>query len=311
MSIYRKRAIAAKVEAVEGTYETLAAADGGIEIYDARFEVPQEFYERNPLRATLSPKTGLPGVAPAALTFRCELKGSGSAGTPPVWGKYLRACGFAEDINGTTDVTYAPASSAIPSLSMCLWDDGPVGRLKGARGNVRLTGRVGEPVFLEFNFEGVYQATADEAAPSITYTDADIVPMQLMGANILTVMSYNPALTEFSLDLGNTLALRRNVNAAAGAVSTLITGRSVSGTVDPEMTTVAAFDWYGKLRGGNEGTLSLVLSKAAGNITTITAPKAQFRSIGDGERDGISTRSVGFVLGMDTAGDDELSIVLT
>jgi hypothetical protein len=306
----RKRVVVAKVETAEGTFETLAAADGGIEVYEAKFETPPKFFDRQPLRGTLSQKTGIPGPQAARLTFRCELKGSAAAGTAPTWGKYLKACGFGETIVPSTSVTYAPASASIPSLSMALHDDGVIHQLKGARGNVKLAGRVGEPMFLDFAFEGVYHATADGATPSVTYADGAIVPLALMGANILTLHTYNPVLTAVELDLGNTLALRESVNSAAGILSALITGRNPRGTLDPEMTTVAAHDWYGKFRSGATGALALNLTGSAGNRVAISAPAVQYRELSDAERNGNSARSLGILFAMNT-GDDELSIALT
>lgn len=305
----RLRAVAAKVESVEGTYETLAAGDGGILVYDAKIATPGEWFERNPLRATLSRYPGTHGKKPASLTFRVELRGSGTAGTAPDWGKYLISCGFAETVVGGVSVTYKPASSSIPSLSLCLWDDGVAHRIKGARGNVKLSAKIGEPLFLDFEFQGVYQAVVDEATPGgITFSS--VQPVSCMANNMFTVHTYTPVFTSFDLDMGNVLALRENMNAAGGILSALITGRDPKGTFDPEMTTVAGHDWYGKWAAGTTGTFTLNLTGAAGNIATITAPTVQYREIGDAERNGISARALGFALAMST-GDDELSIALT
>jgi len=307
--ITRLRAIAGKIEGTEGTYETLAAADGGLLLYDAKFITPEQWVERNPMRATFSRYPGVHGRKPASITFRVEVRGSGTAGTAPDWGKYLRACGFGETVVGGVSVTYKPISTAIPCLSMALWDDGVAHRIRSARGNVKLSAKIGEPAYLDFEFSGVYQAVVDEATPGgISYSS--VQPVACIGANILTMHTYNPIMGAIDIDMGTSVAVRESMNVVGGLLSALITGRDPKGTLDPEMTTVAAHDWYGKWASGVTGTLSFALTGSAGNITTITAPTLQYRAISDAERNGISARAVGFSLAMN-AGDDELVIALT
>ena len=110
--------------------------------------------------------------------------------------------------------------------------------------------------------------------------------------------------------MANVVTLRGSVNALSGYLSAIITGRKPTMTFDPEMVTVATYDFYGKLRSNNEGALSTVLGASSGNIITNTAPKVQYVGINPADRGGINT------LGMDcrlnkNSGDDELSIALT
>jgi hypothetical protein len=316
MGVIRKRAVYGKVEVTEGTWENLAVGDGGVEVYEARFEAPAQFFDRNPLRNTLSRKTAIPGPQIARLAFRCELKGSPAAGTPPTWGKYMKACGFKETIVAVTSVTYDPVSAfgtgatQCPSLSLAMCDDGQVHQMKGARGNVSIGLRNGEPGFLQFTFEGVYHGTVDLATPAFTYADAAVVPLAVMGANIFTVQTFNPVLASLDLDIGNNLRVRPNANSVAGLLSAMITSRDPKGTIDPEMTTVASHDWYGKFRSGATGVLTLNLTGSAGNRIALSAPVVQYRELSDAEREGISARSVGLLLAMN-AGDDEISIAIT
>jgi len=91
----RRRLIAAKVEGSEGTAETLAAADAKILAYDPKVSYDFEMFQRNPARASSSPVGRIVGKRPAGLTFKLELRGSGTAATEPEWSKVLKACGYA------------------------------------------------------------------------------------------------------------------------------------------------------------------------------------------------------------------------
>lgn len=307
--LVRKRCILAKIEAEEGTAETLTNADGGILVYEPKLVTPANWFERDFVRATLSRGPGVHGTRPLQLTFRTELRGSGTVGAAPDWGKYLQACGFDEDIVSSTSVTYHPISDAIPSLTMALYDDGVCFKGKGMRGNVRFTGTIGEPVMMEFDFQGVLESVTDEATPS-PITFSSVVPVGMMGDNIFTIHGENPCYTTLDLDMTNTIALRQCANDAAGILSALITGRDPKGTVDPEMVLVSDHDLYGIWTSGAVGALSLSLTGAAGNIVTLTVPQAQYRELTDAERNGISVRTLGYQASMVT-GDDEVEIVLT
>lgn len=92
----RKRQIAAKVESVEGTAETLAAADANLLVYEPSVTDDIPLFERNPARASLSPLVDIPGVKMRKFSFAVDLKGSSAIGTAPSYGKLLRACGMKE-----------------------------------------------------------------------------------------------------------------------------------------------------------------------------------------------------------------------
>jgi hypothetical protein len=90
----RRRQLAAKVESVEGTAETLAAADAKLLAYNPKVSFDAEMFTRDPVRASLSHIGKVTGKRPASLGFRMELRGSGTATTEPEWSKLLKSCGF-------------------------------------------------------------------------------------------------------------------------------------------------------------------------------------------------------------------------
>lgn len=95
--LVRKRQVAIETESVEGTAETFVDADARNLVYDPEFNFDIDIFNRNPARATLSTLPGLPGREFGTLTFRAELKGSGTNTTQPSWGKALLGCGFQEE----------------------------------------------------------------------------------------------------------------------------------------------------------------------------------------------------------------------
>lgn len=74
------------------------------------------------------PWMGAQGTVPTnvhqKLSFRVELKGSGTAGTPPVLGVLLKSCAFAEVTVASVSVTYNRVTSAMKSATIYLNIDG-------------------------------------------------------------------------------------------------------------------------------------------------------------------------------------------
>ncbi len=88
--------IALEEESVEGTAETLVDADATMLVYDPSFTLSPQRTPRNPSRSSLSQLASVIGMKPATMSFRTELKGSGSASTAPAWDRALRCCGLAK-----------------------------------------------------------------------------------------------------------------------------------------------------------------------------------------------------------------------
>lgn len=90
----RKRQLAAKIESVEGTAESLGTQDAKLLIIDPKFNPDFKLFERNPVRANLSKMGKLTGTRSAGITFQLEMRGSGTSTIVPEWSKLLESCGF-------------------------------------------------------------------------------------------------------------------------------------------------------------------------------------------------------------------------
>ena len=308
-----RQIVAAKIETTEGTAETLAGADANVQILEpAKWDPNIAMFERKLMDVSYSNFKMIPGTRLATISFLVENKGSGAAGTAPALGKLFKACGLGETVVGATSATYAPVSAlaSIPTLTVAIYQDGVRKQLRGARGNVKYSASNGEPGKFEFMFVGVYDAVSDQTllTPSGVETT---VPVALLSA-LFSIASFAAFISQISFDLGNQLEPRPDINQASGFVSTLLTGRSVQGSFDPELELVATHDWYGRWLAGTTGALTWKHPGAAGNICTFTAPVCQYIKIADGDRNGIALSPVDFLLARSSAGgDDEISIAYT
>jgi len=302
--------IAAKIEAVEGTSETLAGADANVQIMEpAKFEPNISMFDRQLLDVSYSSFKQIPGTRLATISFKCENKGSGTAGTAPAIGKLLKACGFLETVVAVTSVTYAPLSAlaTIPTLTVAVYIDGVRKQIRGARGNVKYSAKNGEPGVFEFTFLGVYDAVTTQTllTPSGVETT---VPVALLSA-LFSVAAFSAFVSTVTFDMGVKLAPRPDINKAEGYISTLITSRKPVGTFDPELEIIATHDWYGRWLAGTTGVLTWKHPGTAGNICVFNVPVCQYIKVSDGDRDGIALSPIDFLMVRNAAGgDDEISV---
>lgn len=306
----RKRVLLAKIEANEGVAETLSATDNPLLVKDLKIKPEVRVYERAILNPTLSKLPPIPAGATATVSFSVELKGKGtaySATNKPEIGEYLKACGFSETVDTTTGaekVVYEPASEGVPSMTLGVYLDGIVLTVAGARGNVRFSGKVGEPVIAEFEFKGVWLGAQDTPLPTPAY-DISNPPVCIAGS--VQIDTYNPVITAFSFDMGNSVEMRESIAAQNGYISALITARDPKGSFDPELTPVSTYDWFNKWRNGETASLSVQIGSSQYNRVKFNAPNIVFTDISEEDRNGILSATVDFALAMQS-GDDELVI---
>jgi hypothetical protein len=309
MPLIAQRAVmAAKQETVEGTAETLVNTDAFL-VYEPSFDEVTDIHDRDPFRPTLSQMSPVTGKRYGVMTFKVELKGSGTAGTAPEWGKLLKFCKMAETVVPATSVTYLPASTADPSGTIAFYVDGKRYQIVGARGTWRFSANVGEFVLLEFTFWGAKPTITDTAI--LTGTTFNSTIPQAVLSTLFTFHSLTTHIVEtVEIDIANSMALRPSIAESDGIKSVLIPTRRPVGSMKVEETLVGTFDFYGRLYAGTTGNYSLTLGATAGNIVVITAPVVRIIEIGQEFRDGILVLNVGLMFVM-SAGDDEISIALT
>ncbi len=309
--IPRLSVIAGKIEATPGTEESLAAADAAVVISDPVVDDNVELLERNFLSSSLSKFAPLIGAKERRIRFQSEMKGSGTAGTPPTIDPFLRACGLSVVNTPVTSDVYSPNNgSETITLARWLKDSGSgsvVKKIKGGMGAFSMEGRVGGAMSIAFDFLGQYLTVADVASPASVTPDT-LKPPQLL-AITFTIGGFSPKISTISINGGQVVSLPSDIGASGveGKSIAIISERNVEFSFDAEMTTVAAHDWYGNLKAGTEAALQLVVGSTAGNRFTIDAPKLQYVSLTEGERDNAAVLNVTARANRNTA-DDEMVI---
>jgi hypothetical protein len=298
--------IAAREENQEGVRENISAGDALL-VFSPRFYPSQEILPRNPARDTFSGLASVSGRRSAEIAFQTELKGSGAPGTPPKWGKLMKSCGFAEIIVPGVSVTYSPASSQIPSMTLARHMDGVVQTIWGARGTVRVRLTAGQPGMLEFEFSGADFAVEDDGLLTGVEYDTTIPPIFLSAD--FSIDSYAARVEKLLIDIGNRLELQTDINSASGYRAAVIVERNPVGTFDPEMTVVNEYDFFQRRQEGREMSLNSTIGTTPGNRVTLSAPRCRYLDIMESRRNEIATLDTDFELNMVT-GDDEFSITI-
>ncbi len=299
----------AKVEATYNADAVPVAGTDAVLVENLSFSFDgARMAERMPVRASLGKVKSIFAGTLAQLTFDVELKGSGAAGTAPELGVLLKGCGFSETVVASTSVTYKHASSGHSSLTLYYFEDGLRYIITGARGAVTLGMQTGQTGKLSFTFTGHVSGPTDVVLPTATY-NAQVPAPVIAGA--FSMDSFSAVVSKIDCDWGIEIGKPDNLSASDGYGQITITGRAVTGTVDPEATLVAAYDWVTKWKSSASYALaSGPIGSVAGNRYAVTMPAVVYNEVGSGDREGILTREIKFQA-VESAGDDEVSLAFT
>lgn len=271
--------------------------------------VDPTLYNRKPVRVSQGKLKPLWGGHLAQFKFDAEIKGSGAAGTAPELAAALRSCSLAETVVASTSVTYKLASSAQKSCTIYAYMDGKLIKGTGCRGMVSGSLEVGAAGKLTFTFIGHFVSETDAALPTPTYL-TNTPPIVI--AAPFSIDSRTPVLTKFDFDLGISVSKPRSAAAADGYGEIQVVDRNPTGGFDDEDVLVATYDWYTKWKSNAAINLTTgVIGGTAGNRYAITIPAATYTELGDGDKSGIDTRDVKFMMAETATGDDEFSLAFT
>lgn len=298
----RVRVIAAKVETTVGTSISTSGSDAVFNAYNVEFQPGTPFIERMG-QSALSPLPGSIGATVGTVTFEIDLiPGSGAV---PAWAStFLPACGWVNSGGTFSPQTNPPGSGGVKTLTFACFMQGTYHQIRGAMGNAVFTFTSGEPARAAFTFTGIYDAPGDTTI--ITPTYPTLQPLRFV-SSALALGSYTPVVGQVTIDLGNTVAMRPNSRDASGLASAIITGRRVTGSMDPEGDTVANLPFYADYVTRTERALSFSMSENNLGLT-VSIPKMQITGVQEGERDGIYVENLTFQANRSaSAGDDELT----
>lgn len=290
----RLRRVAAKIETTPGTAETLADANAAYHVRDLVIQQEVEMTQREKQGGfTMLPSVigGYKGRA----RFTSLMYGASAA---PTWAAMFLPCVGLGAYGGAYVLDSKPpeaSGSTCRTATIASYQAARKKYIYGAMGNARFNFPAGQVATVEFDFLGKWAAPADVADLSPTYPT--LSPLRVISAS-LTIGSWAPKIANLTLDLGNQIYLREDVNDATGYSSACIGNRLVTGSIDDEASIVAVKNVFSDWAAGTEASLSIVLSAGAATCT-VTATKLQFINPQEGDRNGVEIDNLAFQLNND------------
>lgn len=301
----RLSVVAAKVETVVGTAETLTAAEGTFSAYDADIQASIEV-ERREDEGTLNNLTGVAGSRIGVCKFKTDIFiGSGQ----PSWASTLfPGCGWVASTGVYTPRSEAPGSN-VKTLTVGLFENGLYKSIAGAVGNFNIVLPTGKKGYIEWEFRGVWQAPVDSALIAPTNPTADALRF---ASGTATWGGVDMLTSQITINSGNQITDREDVSTAAGYISCLITDRQPKVTADPESELVGTDDRFGQWIANTEAALALSMDGPSSSSFAVAVPKAQITNVQEGNRNRLRTDSIEWMCNKNgTTKDQECSITIT
>lgn len=295
----------AKVETTYGQDANPTPTADFIAVSDLSISPNVEYRDPAAMDGSLSPRPGRVGMISVEVTFTHELQPNDTSPANPPVKALLQACGLAYTSSGTPPTgTFKPISTGFPSVTLYIYYDGLLWKIRGCRGTATFNFTAGEFATIDFTFNGLYSAPVDASLPT-SWTDNGGPPLACLGATC--TWNGEPLQVEtVTLDMGNNIELLPSIASNFGVYHVAITNRDPSGTINPEMTTVATKDWHTLMMTPTLQELVVELSNGTSKMT-LTVPKAQITNLQPGDRNGIRTWDIDFKP-VRNAGDDEFQI---
>jgi len=300
----RRRVLSVKQEATVGTDASPGVNDAVFNAYDVDIQ-PAIDYDDREGQGGFGMLTGTLGPYKGTVKFKTDLLG-GTSSEPTTFSTLMPACGYVGASHVYGPVSAAPGVSGVKSVTIGVYADGKLKKLKGAMGTAVFNFTAGKRVSIDWTFTGVWVAPIDSALIAPTYPST--APLRFTSSGF-TINSVSLKLSTLTIDLGNQVEMREDSTQASGYISAIITGRKIVGKLDPEASTVATNDVYGQwLAGAAVGALALSMG-TAGDEVSIAAPVLQYMNMQEGDRNKIEVDEADFQC-VRNAGDDELTFML-
>ncbi len=190
---------------------------------------------------------------------------------------------------------YAPGSANIPHGSMELFMDGVLYRLYGIQGDVNFSYPTAQAPRANFTLSCLFLSKTDAAMPTVAY---DGTRPGVFRNSLFTIDRAAVALTQMSLNTGNTVYFPPNPNTAEGFDIPIITARSMSGQMDPFSTLVATRNILQNMKDGSVHPIHHRVtggqSYQAGQRLGMVIPEALYTSYQPGNQSKLANESVNF-----------------
>jgi len=308
--ISKKSVVLAKVETTYGTDPTPTGALNSLLCYDADIKEMHTPIERDVQWKYLDRLPSVKGESYAEVTFKVDLVGSGSVALAPRAGALLQACGLAATIQSGVSVTYTVSTDSIASATIYLYKDGRLHIISGCRGSCKMNYSAGKTLVADFSFKGLYADPTATALPATTYETTVTLP-PVCKSSTFTYNSKTTLVTQaVEFDFGANVAKRPSLSAATGVAGFEIVEFKPKVTVDPECQIETSYTFRTDQLTTTRA-LSVLATRAVGNIITLNIPQFNITKIEYGDRDGILIEKLEGEASATTSGNNSFNIVFS
>ena len=205
------------------------------------------------------------------------------------------------------EVVYDPASTALGSVTIWVYNDGLLHKILGCRGSWEFTGEAGMQPRISWTFQGLYATPTDAAIPAGAAFDSTEGPV-FQGATF-DWGNYSARIQQLSLNMNNEIGQDEDVTSAHGIAGFEIVNRTPGGSINPKAVTEATRAFWANWEAGSGATLQAIIGTVAANIIQIDSDTngCVKESIDWGERNGIRIYDIPFGL-YGGSGDDEIKL---
>jgi hypothetical protein len=279
---FKKKAFGFKLETVYGTDPGGWGTTDYVRAAEMSFQIERDTEDRNLLEPYFGASESLVAARRARVTIKTEFAGSGAAGTPPAWGRLMRACGFAETVFAGSRVEYTPVTDAPESATGHWRADGTRFTSRGMRGTVSLMLEAFKLPYLKFDLTGFDTSALAEAMPAMSkaawiagevMTDAITADLRVGGtyaAGSVTGGTVHPMRT-LTLNVGNDIQHLKLTSAEAIHMG----DRKVTGNVTLAMSAADEITWRSEINANTNRSIGMRWGSAAGRFCGFFAPNVQ------------------------------------
>ncbi|MEM9968491.1 MAG: phage tail tube protein [Pseudomonadota bacterium] len=304
----RTRMITAKIETVYGVDAGPAGSDVILAIDSKIIPMDGKDESRELDQGYFGGQATIPLDLHAKLTFKVEIVGSGTVGTPPGYSALLRACGIAETITANTSVVYNPVTEDHESATLYFYIGNTRHVLAGARGDVEFELTASGIARMAFEFTGLFSVASEQARVVPNYS-AFQKPRAFTDANTptFTLDGNDFVLRSLMLKVGNQVEPRFLINDER----IIITDRAETAEFVTPAVPMTTFNPYQAALNQQSVALQLVHETLPGRIVTFDIPNMQLqRPQGLEDAQGIAEWTIGAVPLL-VAGDDQWTLTFT
>ena len=282
--------------------------------FDAKQEI--KYVKNTQVRPYMGGTVDLAAVTYITGSFEVAMSGSGVAGTPTMWSRFLRCAAFAEAITAATRCDYTPITDALEDATIYYYDSGVLKIATGLRCNI--TGfkmPYGDVPTLSVNFIALDGGESAVVPPAVTLTAwKEPVPVNQANSGLLTIgctyaagalvggVSYPSKGIEFSL--GGQL----NFAELLGGEEADFTDRDITGKLTLDLTVAQEITNMGIVKAGTLQGIGLAHGTVAGHKLLVHLPACQLKNPTKDELNGKRVITYDFAA-VPVVGNDEVRIV--